>query len=520
MEFFLILVSSFAFVGLIVFIIHKIVSSTKSGKTSLLFNKLSDKMDKAKTAADVEECIGILDEMLEVDPDSVMALGLKATILGNMGKEDEALACYKRSLEIEPYNLMTHKDIGFFYLKELKDEEKASRHFDEALDLLVDMIAKNPSEMDYRLFEIDILEVHRTDARKLMECYGYIVDNFVFTAGESKFLYGKVKNAVDLLLQNKDGINVDQLIKDIARLEILMREDKTWNEAEMVNLINMFKDAVNRHSGKNIDLSETKEPVEVTEEPIQTNSEILKDIESSLLADPGDVEALKKKAAYYVFSEPDYAEALIYMDKVIEYEPDDSSYLLKATLLSETDDVNYIRKADECYNHLLQNTDISDENSEFVWRRKIELAQQILHLGTETLENVLALIDKYARLHFSIEKEEHLLRAYAYANAGEEYFDKAIEYADRSIARNISTKDFYYFKATMYQARQKYDEALNCLDEALSVSDDDAGRAVIYTLMSEIYVAAGNVEKANDYAQKVKYLETVGAFSGAMDEIK
>lgn len=523
MEEFLIIFFSFALVGLVILILHLVTTNTKSGKTEILFTKYFEEVDKATTPEDILKCNELLDQILEVDPKNSRAYVYKASTLVGLDKNNEALICYKRALEADPYNLEVHHQAAFFYLIELKDRSNANKHFDEALSLLEDEIEKNPDVIELRKLQIDILEAKNDSAEKLMECYGQIIDKFVFKKGESKFLFGKVKYAMELLPQQK--INTTRLGQDIERLEILMREDMAWDETQLVKLINVLKTELNKYTDQKLQESYLREPVEIEEEkeeePEITNEELLADIESQLAANPTDIEILKKKAGYYVYVEPDYAKALQCLDEIIAIDPDNASYVYKIFLLNKIDDAKYVHIAEECCDFLLKKDKHNDDNYNSLWKLKLEIASHLHALGDEPLDTVLSLIDRYSRLPYSTQLTVYEEKASAYFDAGEEYWEKAIETLDRGIARGVSPMRLNYLKANIYIEKKMYEDALVSLNKALLDTEiDSSDKAQIYTLMADIYTETGNEEKSAEYNAKVEYLNIINAFSSSMDEIK
>lgn len=58
----------------------------------------------------LKECEGYLDELVESFPDSAAAWCMKALLLADEGRADEAIACYERAMEADPGEVIAYAD--------------------------------------------------------------------------------------------------------------------------------------------------------------------------------------------------------------------------------------------------------------------------------------------------------------------------------------------------------------------------------------------------------------------------
>lgn len=484
-------------------------------------------MDEAQTSGDIDKCQDIADQMLEVDPTYLPAYMYKASLLSDQEKKGEALQYYKRALEIDPFNYKIHSSLGFLYLEEMKDTESADKHFDKALDALEDVTEENPEFFDAKMEVIRILEARGGNAEKLVEYYGQIMDKYTFKVKvyEPKFLFGKIKYSMELLPQNKIK-DMHRLGEEIKRFEILMREEGGWDEPSMVKLINIFKDEFNKYSDHQLEISYTEQPVEVKGDededktPPKTDAELLASFESRLAADPHDIEALKDKASYYIHREVDYAKALDALDEFISVSNNDiSSYGFKIHLLVETEDVECLRIANSCCDRLLKDKDLDDESLNSLWEDKLYIASRLQILGGLSLDENLVLIDRYSRLPYACQSLAYQRRATAYLDAGEENWNKVIEYLDRGISRGIANLDLNCFKSEMYRKKQIYQQALDCLNAVLLSKDanDPNYRIVIYEEIADVYAEMGDNQKVEEYKRKAENEYIIDQYSFSLN---
>jgi len=84
-----------------------------------------------------EEAIECYDRALEIKPDDYNSLGGKGVSLGKLGRDEEAIECYDRALEIKPddYNSLRNKGVS---LGKLGREEEAIECYDRALEIKPD----------------------------------------------------------------------------------------------------------------------------------------------------------------------------------------------------------------------------------------------------------------------------------------------------------------------------------------------------------------------------------------------
>ena len=95
---------------------------------------------QAMEAGDEAGALACLDSALQIDPESVPALGCKGTLLGEQGRHLEALACFERISEIEPTLGMAHYSRGL--------QLTALDRIDEAVGAYTKAIDVDPSDPD------------------------------------------------------------------------------------------------------------------------------------------------------------------------------------------------------------------------------------------------------------------------------------------------------------------------------------------------------------------------------------
>ncbi len=91
-------------------------------------------MEKFGKAENAEQALSILDSALAEDPDYVPAIGCKATLLGQMGRHEEALPLFQRIAELAPGSGAAHYSVGL-HLQILGRNEEALAAYDKAIEV-------------------------------------------------------------------------------------------------------------------------------------------------------------------------------------------------------------------------------------------------------------------------------------------------------------------------------------------------------------------------------------------------
>jgi len=98
---------------------------------------LQEWMEKFSTAESPEQAMSCLDSALALDPGFVPALGCKGTLLGQMGRHEEALAVFERVVQLAPDSGAAHYSVGL-HLQNLGRTDEALAAYDKAIEIAPD----------------------------------------------------------------------------------------------------------------------------------------------------------------------------------------------------------------------------------------------------------------------------------------------------------------------------------------------------------------------------------------------
>jgi tetratricopeptide (TPR) repeat protein len=125
---------------------------------------------------------------------------------------------------------------------------------------------------------------------------------------------------------------------------------------------------------------------------------------------------------------------------------------------------------------------------------KCDLAQ--IYVQEKDYEKALLTVDEV------IESNENLIGAYligANAALGLELPDKAKSYAQSAISLDMNYAPGYYYLALVRELEKDYDEALECMQRAMT---NDAANAKYYAKTAEIFQASGDIKTAMEYIKE------------------
>ncbi len=105
--------------------------------------------------------------------------------------------------------------------------------------------------------------------------------------------------------------------------------------------------------------------------------------------------------------------------------------------------------------------------------------------------------------------ELNIKLAYIYEEAGKHFSaagnqDRAIQYFDEGLKITTEKDKLTYFKGVAYALKNDYTTAIQILEQAVQLTAKEENRVNIYRTLSEIYNNAGNIPKAQEYAQRLQ----------------
>ena len=136
-------------------------------------SKIMEEYDELIDLGLYEDALKLMDEALEIDPDNAQVFNDQAVVYTRLDRNGEALASYRKSLELDGNNKETLSNMGFFYQKlekyEALSNKAATLHqlglFEEAIDTYRKILGINPENVNalinlsvtcYTLREYDI----------------------------------------------------------------------------------------------------------------------------------------------------------------------------------------------------------------------------------------------------------------------------------------------------------------------------------------------------------------------------
>lgn len=174
-----------------------------------------------RNEAGIDEIIGQLDKILEIEPENTDMINNKARCLYLKSKEDndkdmfdKALLCYDKSLSLNPDNAQTL----FAKAQVLTSSE---HHIVQSIEYYDKAIERSPDFMDAWRIKAQTLGIlgpeYFDEAR---ECYDHIMNLFSFKGGVEILLHEKI----ELMLKNlsQTGKYLDETIEDLDRLDKMM----------------------------------------------------------------------------------------------------------------------------------------------------------------------------------------------------------------------------------------------------------------------------------------------------------
>jgi len=106
------------------------------------------------------------------------------------------------------------------------------------------------------------------------------------------------------------------------------------------------------------------------------------------------------------------------------------------------------------------------------------------------------------------QNELNIKLAYIYEEAGKHYSaggdqDRAIQYFNEGLKITADKDKLTYFKGVAYALKKDYSTAIQILEQAVQMTAKEENRINIYRTLSGIYQDAGNLQKAQEYAQRL-----------------
>ena len=77
-------------------------------------SKIMEEYDELIDLGLYEDALKLMDEALEIDPDNAQVFNDQAVVYTRLDRNGEALASYRKSLELDPNNKETLSNMGFF----------------------------------------------------------------------------------------------------------------------------------------------------------------------------------------------------------------------------------------------------------------------------------------------------------------------------------------------------------------------------------------------------------------------
>jgi len=98
----------------------------------------------------MERAVALLRRSVELLPDSGILLNSLGAVLGELGRQDEAMACFEKAMSVEPRYVPTYYNLAIGYYPH-------NRHR-EVISLLERRIAQDPNLADGELWLVRIRE--------------------------------------------------------------------------------------------------------------------------------------------------------------------------------------------------------------------------------------------------------------------------------------------------------------------------------------------------------------------------
>ena len=123
-------------------------------------------------------------------------------------------------------------------------------------------------------------------------------------------------------------------------------------------------------------------------------------------------------------------------------------------------------------------------------------------------DEAIALTNRLRNTRYT-QAELNIKLAYIYEEAGKHFSttgnqDRAIQYFDEGLKITTDKDKLTYFKGVAYALKKDYPNAIQILEQAVQMTAKEENRVNIYRTLSGIYQEAGNIQKAQEYAQRLQ----------------
>ncbi len=449
-----------------------------------------------------ENALGLLNNVLNLNPNFAAAYLLKGEILQTMGQPEKAASEFLTAWQVDP-TLVTGAMNGVEMLLQQNQAE-------DALTLLDDVIQNSPESEEIYIKKMQILKklgrsaeipemlrqgLEALPASRLL--WGHLIDFLQATGPEDAyrdtFAEFAQKFPTDRVVYNEKGV-------------------EAWSNGDSQGAIEYFKKAVadaEAHPDHMKNLVDAYLAAENFEDACQVLIRLLQKF-------PEDIEAYQKMANLYV-ENGDYVSAKILLTKAVEYQPEnqylqdwlsllDTPEVYLAYQLINQNDYENARTLLEAY--LMENPDAVSARlglgSVLFFQKEFDAAEE-LYLGTLTdhpdAKEALVYLAKIfvaqkdeaklnalkAQFPADFQKTPELRKAYVDLLLAQENFDEAVNELVQFIREFPGDADGYFLLGSLYLECGRKGEAGQCFSKARELDPDNASlNEVIESFMTEV----------------------------------